>query len=319
MNFVFSNKLFLKVSSIFFISLLFFSNSAYSAKLDTLHKPFTLAKIYKSSVVSQTSIKVNRQLVNAGYKIVGTYKPDNTVTIFIVTSPNLLKAATKSKYGGFGVGIRVSITQVGNDVQVSHNNPTYMAIAYNMNSYLGFTRKKLAQALGYVKDFGGKGLASKELGDYNYAFGLEGFSGFMDLSEHKSHKKALEAVEKGFNRKLKNMTKVYRIDIPGKKQTVFGVSLKNDSNDLPLLNDKFVMDIIDNKEFRRSAHLPYEIMVIGKRVMMMHPHFRIAINFTDLRMFGKHSFAKLMDLPYIYEEYFIQLAGGVWPIPEEDF
>lgn len=317
MNFLFSKTLYFKISSIFLISLLFFSSSAYSANLDTLHKPFTLANIYKNSVVSETSIKVNRQLVNAGYKIVGTYRPDNTVTIFIVTSSDLLRAAAKSKYGGFGAGIRVSITQVENDVQVSLNNPTYMAIAYHMNSYLGVTRKKLAKALGYRKDFGGKGISSKELGDYNYAFGLEGFSGFMDLSEHKSYKKALEAVEKGFNRKLKNMSKVYRIDIPGKKQTVFGVSLKNDSKDIPLLNDKFVMDIIDHEEFRRSAHLPYEIMVIDKRVMMMHPHFRIAVNFPDLRMFGKHSFAKLMDLPYIYEEYFIQLSGGIWPIPEE--
>lgn len=311
------NKVFFKISSIVFISLLFFSSSAYSAKPDTLLKPFTLAKIYKNSVVSQISSRVKLQLINAGYKVVGTYLPDDKITIFIITNSSLLKAAAKSKYGGFGAGVRVSVTQVAKDVQVSHTNPTYMAIAYSMKSYLSVARKKLAKALGYVKDFGGKGIPSKELGDYNYAFGLEGFSGFMELSEHKSHKKALEAVEKGFNRKFKNMTKVYRIDIPGKKQTVFGVSLKSDSKELPLLNDKFVMDIIDSKELKRNAHLPYELMVVDKRVMMMHPHFRIAVNFPDLHMFGKNSFAKLMDLPYIYEEYFIQLAGGTWPIPEE--
>lgn len=311
------NIVFFRINIVFFISLLFFSGSAYSAKPDTLLKPFSLAKIYKSSTVKQTSAKVKLQLINAGYKIVGTYVPSNKISIFVVTSSNLLKAAAKSKYGGFGAGIRVSVTKVENDVQVSHNNPTYMAIAYNMNSYLGFTRKKLAKALGYVKDFGGKGIPSKELGDYNYAFGLEGFSGFMELAEHKTHKQALAAVEKGFTSGLNNMSKVYRIDIPGKKQTIFGISLKSDVKDLQLLNDKYVMDIIDSKEFRRSAHLPYELMVVDKRVMMMHPHFRIAVNFPDLHMFGKHSFAKLMDLPYLYEEYFIQLAGGVWPIFEE--
>ena len=146
---------------------------------------------------------------------------------------------------------------------------------------------------------------------------LEGFNGFMDLAEHKSHKAALKAVEAGFARGLKNMQKVYRIDIPGKKQSVFGISLKNDQKDEKFLNDQFVMDIIDSKELRRSAHLPYELMVVGKRVIVMHPHYRLAINFPDLHMFGKHSFAKLMDLPYIYEEFFVQLAGGVWPIPEE--
>lgn len=151
-----------------------------------------------------------------------------------------------------------------NDVQVAHNNPTYMGIAYSMKSQLGSTRQKLARALGYVKDFGGEGIPANELGDYNYAMGLEGFNGFMDLAEHKSYKAALKFVEEGFNKNLKNMKKVYRIDIPGKKQSVFGISLTNDKKDQKFLNDSFVMDIIDSKNLRRSAHLPYELMVIGK-------------------------------------------------------
>ena len=192
-----------------------------------------------------------------------------------------------------------------------------MGVAYKMNSYLSPLRNKLAKTLGYVKDFGGEGITSNDLSDYNYAFGLEGFNGFMDLAEHKSHEDALRFVEKGFSKLLKNMDKVYRIDIPGKKQSIFGVSLKNSKKDQKFLNDHFVMDIIDDKELRRSAHLPYEIMVVDKRVIMMHPHFRLAVNFPDLKMFGKHSFGQLMDLPYVYEEFFIQLAGGVWPIPED--
>ncbi len=301
------------------MSLLFFSAPANSADSNVLLKPFTLAKIYKNSTLTQVSEKVKRQLTRAGFKVVGTYAPNKTIKIFIVTNSILLKTAAKSKFGGFGAAIRVSVTQVKRDVQVAHNNPTYMAIAYSMKNYLSSTRQKLAKTLGYVKDFGGKGIPANELGDYNYAFGLEGFNGFMDLAEYKSHKAALKFVEAGFKRSLKDMKKVYRIDIPGKKQSVFGISLKNDKNDQKFLNDSFVMDIIDNKELRRSAHLPYELMVIDKRVIIMHPHFRLAINFPDLRMFGKHSFGKLMDLPYIYEEFFVQLAGGVWPIPEEEY
>ena len=313
------SNIFIKVSSIILISFIFFSNPANSADTNVLLKPFTLAKIYKNATLDQVSSKVKKQLATAGFRLVGTYQPNKTVNIFIVTTSNTLKAATKSKYGGFGAGIRISVTQVKNDIQVAHNNPTYMAIAYRMKSYLSSTRKKLAKTLGYVKDFGGKGIPANELGDYNYAFGLEGFNGFMDLAEYKSHKHALNAVEAGFKKNLKNMQKVYRIDIPGKKQSIFGISLTNDKNDEKFLNDSFVMDIIDNKELRRSAHLPYELMVVDKKVIIMHPHYRLAINFPDLRMFGKHSFGRLMDLPYIYEEYFIQLAGGVWPIPEDDF
>ncbi len=313
------NKAFFKVSSIILISLFLLSNPVNSAEKNVLLKPFTLAKIYKNSGLKLIAGKVENQLSAAGFKIAGTYEPDKTVKIFIVTNNTLRKTAAKSKFGGFGSAIRISVTQVKRDVQVSHNNPTYMAIAYRMKGYLSSTRQKLAKTLGYVKDFGGKGIAANELGDYNYAFGLEGFNGFMDLAEHKSHKAALKFVEAGFKRSLKDMKKVYRIDIPGKKQSVFGISLKNDKDDQRFLNDSYVMDIIDSKELHRSAHLPYELMVSGKRVIIMHPHFRIAINFPDLRMFGKHSFGKLMDLPYIYEEFFIQLAGGVWPIPEEEY
>lgn len=312
------NNLFFKVSSIFFISLIFFSSSANSAESNVLLKPFTLAKIYNNSTLKQVSTKVKLQLINAGYKIVGTYKPNSVVNIFIATNSTILNAAAKSKYGGFGAGVRVSLTQVKSNVQVSHNNPTYMAVAYNMKSYLSSTRKKLAKTLGYVKDFGGKGIPAKKLGDYNYALGLEGFTGFMDLAKYKSYKAALAFVESGFKKNIKGMKKVYRIDIPGKKQSIFGISLTNDIQDQKFLNDSFVMDIIDNKELRRSAHLPYELMVADNRVIVMHPHYRLAINFPDLRMFGKHSFGKLMDLPYIYEEYFVQLAGGVWPLPEDE-
>jgi len=313
------NSLFTKFSSVLIVTLALLSTSTNAEEKIVLLKPFTLAKIYKNSNVDQISTFVKKQLKKAGFKIVGTYEPYKSTKIFIVTNRALLNTASKTQYGGFGAGLRVSITQHKSDVQVVHNNPTYMGIAYNMKSYLSSTRTKLAKTLGYVKDFGGEGIASNKLDDYNYAFGLEGFNGFMELAEHKSHKAALKFVEAGFGRKLKDMNKVYRIDIPGKQQSVFGVSLKNDTRDQKFLNDQFVMDIIDSKELRRSAHLPYEIMVSGKRVFMMHPHFRLAINFPDLRMFGKHSFGKLMDLPYVYEEYFIQLAGGVWPIPEEDY
>ena len=312
------NNVFLKVSSAFVFCLVFLSSSVNATESKVLLKPFTLAKIYKTSTLSQTSAKVKLQLINAGYKIVGTYIPNATVNIFIVTNSNILNAAAKSKYGGFGAGIRVAVTQAKNSVQVAHTNPTYMAVAYNMKTYLNSTRKRLAKTLGYVKDFGGEGIPANELGDYNYAIGLEGFTGFMDLAEHKSHKAALQFVEAGFNKNFKGMKKIYRIDIPGKKQSIFGISLTNDIKDQKFLNDSFVMDIIDNNELRRYAHLPYELMVTGNRVIIMHPHYRLAINFPDLHMFGKHSFGKLMDLPYVYEEFLIQLAGGTWPIPEEE-
>lgn len=310
-------SLLIRTSLILFISSSLFVSSASANQKAIILKPFTLAKTYKNAKLPQVVATVRQQLTAAGYKILGVYEPFETAKIFVITDNTILRAASKTKYGGFGAALRVSVTQMKNNTQVSHNNPTYIGIAYNMKSYLTSTRKKLAKTLGYVKDFGGKGIASTELGDYNYGMGLEGFDGFMNLAEHKSHKAAIKHMEAGFRKNLKGMQKVYRIDIPGKNASIFGLSLKSDINDQKFLNDKYVMDIIDHSELRRSSHLPYEVMVIGKETIIMHPHFRIAVNFPDLRMFGKHSFGKLMDLPYVYEEFFVQLAGGVWPRPEE--
>ena len=310
-------SLLIKISSVLIIALSLHSTLIHAAEKSVMLKPFTLAKVYKESSYAGVVIKIKDQLTRAGFKIVGVYEPSDKVNVIIVTDRTLLKTASKTQFGGFGAGIRVSVSQAKNGIQVAHNNPTYMAIAYNMKSYLTSTRQKLAKTLGYVKDFGGKGVASNELAEYSYGFGLEKFNQFMDLAEHKSHEAALESVEKGFAKSLKKMEKVYRIDIPGKQQSIFGISLKSGVEDQKFLNDRYVMDIIDNKELRRSAHLPYELMVVGKRVIIMHPHFRLAVNFPDLRMFGKNSFGKIMDLPYVYEEFFIQLAGGEWPIPED--
>ena len=310
-------SLFIRISSLLIVALSLQINLAYAAEKSVMLKPFTLAKVYKESSYAGVVIKIKDQLTRAGFKIVGVYEPSDKVNVIIVSDKTLLKTASKTKYGGFGAGIRVSVTQAKNGIQVAHTNPTYMAIAYNMKGYLTSTRQKLAKTLGYVKDFGGKGVSSDELGEYSYGFGLEKFNQFMDLAEHKSHEAALESVEKGFAKSLKKMEKVYRIDIPGKQQSIFGISLKSGVEDQKFLNDRYVMDIIDNKELRRSAHLPYELMVVGKRVLVMHPHFRLAVNFPDLHMFGKNSFGKIMDLPYVYEEFFIQLAGGEWPIPED--
>ena len=68
-----------------------------------------------------------------------------------------------------------------------------------------------------------------------------------------------------------------------------------------------------DKVVRSTPHLPYELMVNGNKVIALHPHYRLAVNFPDLKMFGKNSFGKLMDLPYVYEEFFTQAVGGKWP------
>ena len=291
------------------------ANLGFTADKETLIKPFVLAQEETNSKFHDVAAKVRKKLHDAGFSIEGTYIPYDAAEVLVITDKTLLKNAAQTPYGGFGATLRVSVTQLGNNIQIAFNNPVYIGFAYHLKTQLASTREKLIKTLGYIKDFGGEGMTATELHKYHYAYGLSGFDGFMELASFKSHKQALDMVEKGLDRKFKQIEKVYRIDIPGKSQSIFGLSLKDDVKDEKFLNDKYVMSVIDHKNLRRTAHLPYEIMVNGNQVLMLHPHFRLAMNFPDLRMFGSNSFGKLMNLPYIYEEFFIKMVGGEYPRP----
>jgi hypothetical protein len=101
--------------------------------------------------------------------------------------------------------------------------------------------------------------------------------------------------------KLRNnkngVSKVYRVDIPGKQETVFGVAMKAPTEADKYMDDKYIMSEIDFHDVRSTAHLPYEVLVSGNKVYALYARFRIAINFPDLSMMGKHSFMNIMKTP----------------------
>ena len=63
---------------------------------------------------------------------------------------------------------RVSLTEVGNSVQVSYTNPVYMANVYRMQGDLSNVAATLATALGKVEEFGAKGMTAKQARKYHY-------------------------------------------------------------------------------------------------------------------------------------------------------
>ncbi len=282
---------------------------------------FTLAERSQKSLERVTE-SVLEKLKKNGFEILGDYRPEDGVNIFIVTNRELKKVAAKSEFGGFGAVIKVSVARVTledgrQEVQVAYNNPEYMALAYWLNSRLKATKAKLKKALGAIEDFGGP-VDEESLPDYNYTIGMEGFTGFFELAQFSSYREAVKSVETNLAKGRFGISQVFRLDIPGKKQTLFGLGMKANVEENRFINDEYVMEIIDYQQPRRLPHLPYEILVIDNRVIAMHPHFRIAISFPDLHMFGEHGFGRMIQLPYDYEEFIIRAIGGQWP-PEEDW
>src|SRR5512143_130711 len=276
---------------------------------ETLLKPFVLGSRGPGSVAEKAEA-VKTALAGQGFTVAGEYSPYPDADVIVVTNDELKNTAAKSEHGGFGAAVRVSVTRVRDEVQVAYTNPVYMANAYRMQGDLAEVAAKLAAALGKKEDFGAKGLTAKKLRSYHYTVGMEYFDEPSVLAEYKSFEEAAAAVEAGLAAGKGGVTKVGRIDIPGKKEGVFGVGMKAASDADKFMDDKFIMSEIDFKDLKSTAHLLYEMLVSGNKVYALYARFRIAISFPDLSMMGSNSFMNIMKSPEAIRKALTQAAGG---------
>lgn len=278
---------------------LFSTLSAHAA--DTL-RPYVLASTGAGDVAGAVG-KAKEALEGAGFEVVGEYAPYDGVHIVAVTSDELKANAAKSEFGGYGAAQRVSVTQVGDQVQVAYTNPEYMAQVYRMEGDLKGVAGKLAAALGNQQAFGSeKGLPAKKLRKYHYMMMMPYFDDHLELASHGSHQEAVDALEAGLAAGKGGTAKVYRVDVPGADETLFGVALTQGEG-----ADESVMAITDSGDLKHSAHLPYDVLVSGGKVYALHGKFRIALSFPDLAM---GTFMKISKAPDAIGEALKQAAGG---------
>ena len=273
-------------------------------------KPFILGSTSAGAVADKVA-GVKKSLTDNGFEVVGEYSPYAAAHIVIVTNAALKKAAGSHERAGYAAGQRVAITKVGDQVQISYTNPAYMAAAYHVKTDLSAVTSALGTALGSVKEFGpDEGLDADDLDGYHYTFGMEYFDEPFALASYNSYEEAVAAVEKGLAAKTGGVSKVYRIDVPGKKQTLFGVAMSSETTGNKYMDDAFIMGEIDYKEVRSTAHLPYDILVTGDDVEALHARFRIAVNFPDLSMMGSNSFMNIMPSPDAIKATLTKAVGG---------
>jgi len=263
-------------------------------------RPFILGNTPPGGM-EQVVTAVKAALKAQGFEEAGSYSPYAGATVIVVTNPELRAAAARVKLGGFGAGERVAVTELHGKLQVSYLNPAYIGAAYGLGK-LERVSEKLKEALGAAKDFGSAhGLTAQELapGTYRYMTGMPYFHQVDQLAKYDSYQNAVAAVERGLAAGNGGTKKVYRIDLPGRETSVFGVAIVSgdglDKGDKD--TDKEIMDIIDWKDPRSTAYLPYEILVQGGEVLALRGRYRIAVHFPDTTMMGAHGFTKIMSAP----------------------
>ena len=252
-------------------------------------RPFILG-IKTEGDLQAVAKAAKKRLKSNGLDVVGSYSPQTNTVIIVATNKTMKQHAAKSEYGGYGAAVRISVTKMGDEVQVSYTNPNYLNAIYRMKGSLSGIAGKLATALGKTKTFGSKeGIKDSDLRDWHYMFGMPYFDDPIELAEHDSYQAAVNKVASNLKSGTAGLTQVYRIDIPGKEETVFGVAISQGKG-----ADQTIMSTIDVEKHKHTAHLPYELLVSGDTVYTLNGKFRIAISFPDLTM---GQFVEIRDAP----------------------
>jgi len=270
-----------------------------TALAETTFQPFILASVSDAGLEDKTESTAGA-LKAAGFVIAGQYAPFENTVLLIATHPDIQKLAAKSEKGGYGAGQRVSITAHEGKTEVAFINPLYIQYAYRMDADMQSIYDLLSETLGNQEAFGAKKkLTAKKLGKYHYKPMMPYFDDPMKLGSFDSYEAAIAAVEQGLAVDGDALSQVYRIDIPGKNQTVFGVSMKATSDDDSEIDidESHQLAIVNFEGYSKAAYFPYEILVDGSDVEALPMKFRMAVHFPDLPMMGSHGFTKLMSSP----------------------
>ncbi len=276
-------------------------------------KPYILG-IQTTESVAAIKAKVKTNLAKNAIKVVGEYQPANDQNRWIIVfTSSELESAVKSIGGltGFAATLRVAITQENGQTLVSYTNPNYWGNAYfqdnfskvssqysALNSHLENAMKQSGTFKG--SSFGSdKGLSAKELQGYHYMMGMPYFDDPVELEDFDSYSKAIAKIDASVKVGTPNLKMVYKVSIPGKELTLYGFALAGENGESQF------MPIIDGDSPKHTAFLPYEVLVKGDQVMILHGRYRIALAFPDLTM---GTFSKIMSTPGAIEDLLKQLV-----------
>ena len=270
-------------------------------------QPFVEGAPFAGDVDAAVSA-AREKLENEGLEVVGEYAPTEGVQVLVVSSEALRETAAKSKRGGYGAVVSVAFERADGETRVSYQNPQYIAHGYRLEGVHESAFQALAGALGAIGYFGGEPISEANLRTYQYAFGLETFADPVDLGSFDS----FSAADRQITQRVKDGelgTKlVYRVEIPGKRQIVYGVAMQTDD---PNAHGAALVQAVDHDAPRGYAFLPYPVLLDGNAAETLNLRFRMALFFPDLPMMGGDaSFFKLRSAPDAINDLLLAVVDG---------
>lgn len=265
-------------------------------------RPYILGATSSQSF-DKTKSDLKANLKKEGIKVLGEYQPaeDDSRWVMVFSSDELINAVKKGKgQTGFASALRIGLTKEGEQILISYTNPVYWGNAYFREDYsfvedqyktLTGKLEKVMRSMGQYsgKDFGSEdGIEIEDLWKYRYMMGMPRFDDPVELRQFSSFEDAVSKIESNLKKGVENVSLIYSIEIPGEDLKLYGFGLSGEDGE-----SKF-MPKIDISEPKHTAFLPYEMLVMGGQVIMLHGRYRIALSFPDLKM---GTFTKIMSTP----------------------
>jgi hypothetical protein len=270
-------------------------------------KPYILAGS-STSTIDAVEKSITEKLKTNGFSVEGTYKPLSSKdrTVIVITNDDLIAAVKKAGgFKGFALALRVALTVENGKVMISYTNPEYWGRAYFTDKwdiaapYYSKFSTKLKTALAEFgnekfKEFGSvKGIDAGELKKYHYMVGMPYFDDNVKIKEFRSFEEAVNKIDANLKAGVQDVKKVYDIKLTGEKIALYGFAFTGSEG------EKLFMPKIDIGSPKHTGFLPYELLVVGNKVFILHGRFRIALSFPDLTM---GQFMKIVSTPGYIED-----------------
>ena len=248
--------------------------------------------------IKEVSTKVTDALKAKGFKVFGSYFPQGKYSnkVIVFTKSDLYKIALVGKDQRVMASmLKVGLMKKADKVEVSLLNPDYIFNAYLRDKYSSY-KTKLDKITNDVKaalktvgtdftPFGGS-LTAKELKKYHYMMAMPYFTDPIELKVFSSFEEGVKTIEANLKAKKGSTKKVYSLKFINSKIALYGVGLldkaKGEASFMPKIGSSHV------------AAMPYELLLIDKKAIMLHGKFRLALHWPKLSM---GQFMKISSTP----------------------
>ncbi len=248
--------------------------------------------------IQKMSNDVTKALKDNSFTVLGSYNPSGKSDLKVIafTRNDLKNTVIKVKdRGALAAIFKVGLVNIDGKVTISYTNPDYILRAYlqdDYNTYQGALQKfgtDLKTALATIGNnftqFGGS-VDAEDLKKYHYKITMPYFTDPEELAEFESFEEGVKIITDNLNAKKGTTKMVYKLIYTTEEVAVFGVGLLDkedgEAHFLPKIGEA------------HAAALPYEIILQGKEVTMLHGKYRIALHWPDLTM---GTFMKIMSTP----------------------